>query len=184
MKKKNIALDAGTIDDSVSNSVVEKICSKDSLPENVQVPVTEVVEFKTKYIDAEIQKKLDAYDLIEAQNVTLLKEKGELETKIAEYIEENACLKKTCDGQSTNLDMTELNQLKNKISQLEQTSAQYLRRISDLTFENATLTAQLKELSMKKTQVLNTIPSIPVRDTRLESAPYDPYQQNGYSDWN
>lgn len=179
MKKKNVALDAGMTNASASNSMVDLSQPVNIAVEQTEVPVTEVVEFKTKYIDAEIQKKLDTYDLVESQNAMLLKEKAELEAKIAEYIEENAALK---SPSTSNAD--ELTTLKEKVTHLEQASAQYLRRISDLTFENATLTAQLKELSTHKQQSVNTISPTPVKDTWLETAPYDPYQQNGYSDWN
>ena len=85
---------------------------------------------------------------------------------------------------STGGNENELANLKKEIAELKESIAQYLRRISDLTFENANLTVQLKELSSASAGVQNSIPAVPRHETRLEHPVYNPYKQNGYSSWN
>ena len=182
--RKPMTLDAGEFNE-VKNSALLKDFKTEFEQKDTKVPVTEVINYKRQVLDTEAQEKLDQYDQITATNKALLKEKADLEAKIAEYIEEIAALKSRETKAPEIVDNSmEVAELKQQIEQLKQSSAQYLRRISDLTFENANLTAQLKELSSKSTQVQNTIPAMPTRETHLEKAPYNPYVQNGYSSWN
>ena len=181
--RKPMTLDAGEFNE-VKNTTLLKDFKTEFEQKETKVPVTEVINYKRQVLDEESKEKLDQCDQFIAANKALLKEKSDLESKVAEYIEEIAALKSEKTETSNVDNSAEVAQLKQQIEQLKQSTAQYLRRISDLTFENANLTAQLKELSSKSAQVQNTIPAMPTRETRLEKPPYNPYIQNGYSSWN
>ena len=181
-KIKKMTFETGKMPEVSTNSLLEDVNAEIEQKEKKNL-TAEVVDIKTKVIDKDIQAKLDSCAQIEAQNAFLLKEKAELEARLAEYIEENASLKnasKTTEAGNDN----ELANLKKEIAELKESIAQYLRRISDLTFENANLTVQLKELSSAGTGVQNSTPAVPRHETRLEHPVYDPYKQNGYSSWN
>ena len=182
-KVKAIMVDSSLQSQVNANTTLEDTSSTETTSISSCMDANDIVSITSKTITADIQKKLDDYDRAVAQNTTLLAEKADLESKIASYIEEIRTMKTESLPGNAN-DSCELAAAQKEINSLKSSVAQYLRRISDLTFENATLNAQLKELSTKSAQVQNTIPSMPVRDTRLEKPVYNPYKHNGYASWN
>lgn len=139
-------------------------------------------------VTPEMKEKLLKYEEMEAQNTKLIAENDELTMKLASYIEELDALKSS-GAQSIDKvkydDLVAKNaSLSEKYDALRVAADKQLERISDLTFENANLNAQIRELTDGNIQVTGQIPAKPVRDTKLESAPYNPYRTNGYSSWN
>ncbi len=158
---------------------------------------------------AEMKEKLEKYDALEQSYSSIVKEKEDLENRVAEYAERLAELKTAAD-QIHDL-MDENAKLKKQLSdasKLSKDSASlqlevkalrddvdgYLLKISELTFENANLTCQLDELNnrlasngvspnQKKFAPNNTPPvQNGLRQPRVDA--YNPYSHNGYSSWN
>ena len=114
-KIKKMTFETGKMPEVSTNSLLEDVNAEIEQKEKKNL-TAEVVDIKTKVIDKDIQAKLDSCAQIEAQNAFLLKEKAELEARLAEYIEENASLKnasKTTEAGNEN----ELANLKKEISQ-------------------------------------------------------------------
>ena len=139
-------------------------------------------------VTQEMKEKLLQYEETLAQNSKLLHENNELTTKLAFYIEELDSLRNTNTAPSSNKDQVDLRgeceEWKQKYQSLRAMADKQLERISDLTFENANLNAQIRELTNGNINVTGQIPAKPMRDTKLETAPFNPYKANGYSSWN
>lgn len=161
-------------------------------------------------MSAEDAEKLAKYDAMEKSLASLSAEKAELEDKIAEYVSriesfedaanEIAQLesdKKALESKCKKLEEenSSLAKLEREVKSLKEENDQYLVKISELTFENASMTCQLSELEKKnkangnvdnqinfrpsyrpQQQAYNTLAK-PNRDA------YNPYANNGYGTW-
>ena len=196
MSKKRInttVLDLGAASDAtIQTSAPLKAIMEDQIAasksSDESTVADQLVKVGATVITPELQVKLDNYDSLVAQNSQLLAEKEELTEKLATYIEEVTQLRaenkvKIPSDELSNLQQEHFN-LKNDYSNLRKAADKYLERISDLTFENANLNAQLKQIAENGNVIQSNIPAKPKHDTRLENPPYNPYRQNGYDSWN
>lgn len=139
-------------------------------------------------VTPEMKEKLLKYDEMAEQNSKLLADNDELTMKLASYIEELDALKSNKTESIGKAEADDLAQQveawKEKYATLRAAADKQLERISDLTFENANLNAQIRELTNGNVQTSGQIPAKPVRETKLETPPYNPYRTNGYSSWN
>lgn len=172
--------------------------------------VDSVLEDKTQHnVSQEVstsqsQKELlEQIDQLKKQNVKLLEEKSKMTDIIANYIaeadqhkEDIAKLVEKTDVLQAKLDdanakdaqnateelESKIASLETEISSLKATNAELskqndscLEKISELTFDNAKLTSMLQE---KQESAAAPTRRQPVVD------PYNPYRNNGYSNWN
>lgn len=95
---------------------------------------------------SEEKAKLERYDQVMQQNAMLLKEKEELQEKIAEYLMELETLRSEKKGKKLaaakdSKAEEELSKLRIEYKDLQTASDSYLMKISELSFENAKLSA-------------------------------------------
>lgn len=164
----------------------------------------------------EVKKKLESVEKVESANAELSREKSELESRIAEYLEEIASLKEQLKNQKTIEKVVEKivekpvekivekivekpvekvvekvvevpvetasDELKAEIETLKAENDRAQIKISELTFENAKMTAELQERQQAVQQ--------PHRhEGRPCTCGTNVYRNaaarmNGYSDWN
>lgn len=143
-----------------------------------------------KSLTKEMVEKLEQFDAIVEQNAALLKEKDILEEKIAEYIAEiNELKSKDADASKVSQLEDENASLKKENSELQKAYDKFLVRISDLNFENSKLTCQIQELTKGQcmSKSINEPKTREVPEFTQPNAPvdpYNPYANNGYSQWN
>lgn len=161
-------------------------------------PATEAPMSQTQ---KDLQKQIDQ---LKKQNVKLLEEKSKMTDIIANYIaeadqhkEDIAKLVEKADALQAKLDdasakdaqnaaeelESKIASLESEISSLKAANAELskqndgcLEKISELTFDNAKLTSMLQEKQESTAAALAR--RQPVVD------PYNPYRNNGYSNWN
>lgn len=173
--------------------------------------VDSVLEDKTQHnasqevSPSQPQKELlEQIDQLKKQNVKLLEEKSKMTDIIANYIaeadqhkEDIAKLVEKTDALQAKLDdvnskdvqnvaeeleskiaslETEISSLKAANAELSKQNDSCLEKISELTFDNAKLTSMLQE---KQESVVDA----PARRQPVVD-PYNPYRNNGYSNWN
>lgn len=138
---------------------------------------------------SEEKAKLEQYDQVMQQNAILLKEKEELQEKIAEYLMELETLRNEKKSKKASVVKDskaeeELSKLRIEYKDLQTASDGYLMKISDLSFENAKLTAQLRELESAQSNNVAPATVQPTAMPRLEHPAFNPYRHNGYESWN
>lgn len=160
-------------------------------------PQPEIVLERSNAIMPELrtEKDLDLEEQIkklEADNAELATQNGELQDKLAVYIEEAEKLRAEVKAPtvSADTDLTiklgefekEILDLKAENKILQETNDNYMTRVSELTFENASLHAQIQSLN----QTDESKPAQPIRQHPMSNqVPYkNPYANNGYGDWN
>lgn len=140
---------------------------------------------------------------LESENSTLVATNNELQDKLAAYIEEVDSLKTSWTQHPTSIsaspdcdstlaaDLAECKKemfgLKEELKILQSANDDYTQRVSELTFENASLHAQLQNLAAQKDRTAPQKQFIQATDQPKSSGvPYTPnqYANNGYSDWN
>ena len=147
---------------------------------------------------------LEQIDQLKKQNVKLLEEKSKMTDIIANYIaeadqykEDIAKLTEKADTLQAKLDdanakdaqnateeleskiaslETEISSLKASNAELSKQNDSCLEKISELTFDNAKLTSMLQE--KQESAAAAQVRRQPAID------PYNPYRNNGYSNWN
>lgn len=164
--------------------LMDNSSNKDELSEQSNEVQFNVQNIVSSNLTRDQVEKLEKYSQLETVNKQLIKENSELRDRIAEYLVEldklraNKCVDKTSSD-------IELAQLKIDYKTLQDASDGYLMRISELTFENAKLNAQLNEISNKSYGIQCSENQINKKsNTAIERPVYNPYKQNGYSSWN
>lgn len=161
-------------------------------------PATEMPMSQTQ---KDLQKQIDQ---LKKQNVKLLEEKSKMTDIIANYIaeadqhkEDIAKLVEKADALQAKLDdanakdaqnaaeeleskiaslEAEISSLKTANAELSKQNDGCLEKISELTFDNAKLTSMLQEKQ-------ESAAAAPARRQPVVD-PYNPYRNNGYSNWN
>ena len=188
-KLKPVAQECNQDFSAETTSSLSETSSSDKTPSVEVASTPQAFKINPGAYTTEEKAKLEQYDQVMQQNAILLKEKEELQEKIAEYLMELETLRseKKCKKATTARDSKaeeELSKLRIEYKDLQTASDGYLMKISDLSFENAKLTAQLREL--ESAQSNNAAPAIAQTPAvhRLEHPAFNPYRHNGYESWN
>lgn len=154
------------------------------------------------------KEKLERYDILEKSVEDALREKEELNAKLAEYaerlesVDENAIKKLEVQIETLKKELEAAKaeskpsiKLESENKALREEVDNYLVKISQLTFENANLRCQLDEVTSgnAKTGNVTNSNSFAVHDNfQYVSQPkparpgrdaYNPYKNNGYASW-
>lgn len=116
----------------------------------------------------EVKAQLEKVEALEAELVKLTQENDELKEKLAEYIEKVSKLEA---GQAQNGEKRE--------KELVEENDKYLMKISELTFENAKLTAQNQQLKKD-----GGAPGKPMSNSNYPNVYRNYPDSNGYVSWN
>ena len=159
--------------------------------------VLEKIENKTGgtiEIRDEIKQKLEAFEKMEKAIAQLSSENSALKDKMAEYVEEITALREQAKTPTivekevikevvkeipSSNDSVEIEKLKKEIASLQEENDKYLMRISELTFDNAKMTAQMNNMKGQKRQQPDQYAMPQVRNVYRNSG-----KLNGYSSWN
>jgi predicted RNase H-like nuclease (RuvC/YqgF family) len=163
-------------------------------PENATV--LEKIENKTGgtvEIRDEIKQKLEAFEKMEKAVAELSAENSALKDKMAEYVEEITALreqvktpkvvekeviKEVVKEVPVAGDSGEIEKLKKELASLQEENDKYLMRISELTFDNAKMTAKMNNTAKKLP------PPAPPAGQRFRNVYRNSGKLNGYSSWN
>ena len=163
------------------------------MPENATV--LEKIENQTGgtfEIRDEIKQKLEAFEKMEKAIAQLSSENSALKDKMAEYVEEITALREQAKTPKvvekevikevfkevpSSKDSVEIEKLKKEISSLREENDTYLMRISELTFDNAKMTAKMNNMNVQKTSPAPAAQQF--RNVYRNSR-----KLNGYSSWN
>ena len=203
-KKKPVDVEFNTIDMD-GDKPVQSQTAKDKMS-----TVAAVVEDRfagTGDVKDEVALKLEQFEKLEKAMTDLTAENEMLKDKLAEYVEksqqrqkadtaENEALKdrlaeyaqklQQCpkaDAQKTENLKNEISKLNDEISKLREENDKYLMRISELTFENAKMHAEIDTL--KKTQIAD--PGRIQQPNPSRNSQYGNVYRgalNGYDSWN
>ena len=126
----------------------------------------------------------DELAVLKAEVLRLNEVNAQLTDKLAAYIEENAAEKSNLEKSSSI--SVELELLRSEMNGVRDEDDRYLRRISELTFENAKLNSQLQQLSKDTQQPqMQTQAKQSRKNAPSMKSSFVPYiKSNGYSDWN
>ena len=181
---KPVFEDVVQTDNAHEETVVDDSSSKQ---ETIEKAVS-VQRVGPKGLSKEMIQKLEQYDSIVEQNKVLLKEKAELTDKISEYIAEvNELKSKIQDSQDAKEIEAENIKLKNENRELQKSYDQSLVKISELSFENSKLICQMSELGSKLECNTPDVSGTKIQKPEqpvVRRDPYNPYKNNGYSQWN
>lgn len=161
------------------------------MPENATV--LEKIENRTGgtvEIRDEIKQKLEAFEKMEKAVSELSAENSALKDKMAEYVEEITALreqvktprvveKEVVKEVPAAVDSGEIEKLKKEIAALQEENDKYLMRISELTFDNAKMTAKMNNMSAPKVRPTAAQAAQQFRNVYRNSG-----KLNGYSSWN
>lgn len=160
--------------------------------------VLESIENKTGgtvEIRDEIKQKLEAFEKMEKVVSDLSAENSALKDKMAEYVEEITSLREQVKNPNVvekivekevikevpvANDTEEIEKLRKEIKSLQDENDKYLMRISELTFENAKMTATINNSAKKQ-----SAPGDPAGSQQQYRNVYrNMGRMNGYSSWN
>ena len=165
------------------------------MPENATV--LEKIENQTGgtfEIRDEIKQKLEAFEKMEKAIAQLSSENSALKDKMAEYVEEITALREQAKTPKvvekevikevfkevpSSKDSVEIEKLKKEISSLREENDTYLMRISELTFDNAKMTAKMNNMNAQKPPQSDQHAMPQFRNVYRKSG-----KLNGYSSWN
>ena len=184
-KKKPVDQEFNTVDMKNGTAVSSQ------MPENATV--LEKIENKTggtMEIRDEIRQKLEAFEKMEKAIAQLSAENSSLKDKMAEYVEEITVLreqaktpkiveKEVIKEVPAAVDPGEIEKLKKEIAALQEENDKYLMRISELTFDNAKMTAKMNNMSTPKVR-----PTSPQAAQQFRNVYRNAGKLNGYSSWN
>lgn len=186
-KKKPVDQEFNTVEMKDGN-VVETTSENATVLETLENKTGGTVEIRD-----EIKQKLDAFEKMEKAVSDLSAENSALKDKMAEYVEEITALREQvknpkivekevikeivkevpADGVSE-----EIEKLKKELKSMQDENDKYLMRISELTFENAKMTASMNNTAKKLP------PSAPVPNQQYRNVYRNSGKLNGYSSWN
>lgn len=123
----------------------------------------------------DVKMKLAAYETAMTENARLSEEISNLQDQLAEYIANNANNVKSDDSKK-------IAELESRIKELTDENDKYLMRISELSFENAKLTASMQEMSKHQPAAK---PQDDAQHMQYAANPYRGFRDsNGYTSWN
>lgn len=187
-KKKPVAQEFNTVDmkDGKPVSAAETV-KPETVLDDISSRTGDVVKVKD-----DIKEKLAAYEKMEKSLSELAHENAALKDKIAEYVEEISQLReaaatpKVVEKEVVKEVIKEVpaempcGETAAEMAALRKENDEHLIKISELTFENARLTAEINELSKTAAQPRPEPPKVqPYPNVYRNSA-----RLNGYSEWN
>lgn len=175
-KMKPVSVDAASVADvSEIQNAEEK---QSTVIEQIEARLSDGERAANGTLTDDVKTKLAAYETAMAENARLSEEISNLQDQLAEYIANSTDIAKNAKTG----DSKKIVELESRINELTDENDKYLMRISELSFENAKLTASMQEMSKHQPAAK---PQDNAQHMQYAANPYRGFRDsNGYTSWN